>query len=81
MRIFLTLLAAASLGACVTPVSTPQAPAVSSPAGEQCVSDCQTGYAQCEQPCGVGSSARRVPACQEKCYNELAACYDKCETL
>lgn len=81
MRVFLTMLLAAGLTACVTPVSTPQAPTVNTPAGQRCVQDCQTGYAQCEQPCGVGSSARRTPACQERCYNELSACYAKCETL
>ena len=81
MRTAVLLLALLGLGACVTPVSTPQAPTVSSPEGQQCVVDCQTDYAQCEQPCGVGSSARRVPACQEKCYNELSACYSRCEQL
>lgn len=81
MRCFLTLLSALAVGACVTPVSTPQAPDVSSPAAQQCVVDCQTDYAQCEQPCGVGASASRVPACQEACYNALAACYARCEEL
>lgn len=81
MHRLLIVLLSLVLAACVTPVSTPQAPAVSSPQGQQCVVDCQTAYAQCEQPCGIGSSARRVPACQEQCYNELAACYERCESL
>lgn len=81
MRNFLIVFVAAGLASCVTPVSMPQAPTVSSPAAQQCVDACQTDYAQCEQPCGVGSTAKRVPACQEKCYNDLSACYARCEKL
>jgi hypothetical protein len=81
MRLSLSAALLALLAGCATPVSVPQAPAVSSPAGQQCVEECQTAYARCEQPCGVGSSARRVPACQEQCYEELAGCYARCEQL
>ena len=81
MRLFLVLLPSALLAGCFTPVSMPQAPAVSTPAGEQCVVDCQTAYAECERPCGVGAAASRVPACQETCYKELAACYERCESF
>ena len=81
MRLLLVLLMAAVLTACVTPVSMPQAPAVSSPAGEACVENCRTAYAQCEQPCGMGAASSRTPACQEKCFNELEACYSRCPEL
>ena len=79
MRLLIASLLIVCVAACVTPVSTPQAPTVNSPAGQRCVADCQTQYAQCEQPCGVGSSAARVPACQEECYQQLASCYKPCE--
>lgn len=79
MRTVLSFVSFLALSACVTPVSMPQAPTVSSPQAQQCVEDCQTAYAQCERPCGVGSAASRVPACQEECYNQLAACYSSCE--
>ncbi len=82
MRLWFSALLALSVVACVTPVSMPQAPAVSSPAGESCIEDCVTGYAQCELPCGgQGSASRRVPACQKECYEQLDACYSKCPSL
>jgi len=81
MRLLLPLLLAACLPACVTPVSMPQAPAVSTPAAQRCVDDCRTDYAQCEQPCGMGAASSRTPACQTECFETLDACYNRCSEL